>query len=643
MCGICGFVHPVAGVGGQQLEAAVTSMADTLARRGPDAHGAWVDAEAGVAMGHRRLSIIDLSEAGNQPMASSCGRYRLSYNGEIYNAPELRIELEAQGRTFRGHSDTEVLLEASAQWGVEAAAGRFIGMFAFALWDRQTRKLWLVRDRLGIKPLYWAFQGDLFLFGSELKALRAHPGWTPRLNRGAVAAFMRHGYIPAPHTIYQDVHKLEPGTCLCFDRGQIISAPFWSLPNVIAEAREAPLNLSPADALEELERLLTNAVSRRMVADVPLGAFLSGGIDSTTVTALMQANSGSPIRTFSIGFEEQAYDESGYAAAVAKHLGTEHTELRVSPSQARDVIPRLPEIYDEPFGDSSQIPTTLLSELTRKHVTVALSGDGGDEVFAGYPRYLLARPFAKLNQLVPSPLRRAFASALTAASPSQWDRFFGVLPQRATPRKAGIRLHKLAHMLTSGQAQAYRLLVSHWDDPKGLVPCAQEAVSEAWTGGLSGQCTDNVQFTQALDLLTYLPDDILTKVDRASMAASLEVRVPILDHRVVEWAMRLPLRLRLRDGAGKWLLRQLAYRHVPAKLLDRPKMGFGVPIDSWLRGPLRDWAEDLLSERSLAQGELLNPAPIREMWSAHLTGDADWHGQLWNVLQLQAWRKANGF
>jgi len=643
MCGICGFIDAVAGAGGQELEGLVASMADTLAHRGPDGHGAWTDAGAGVALGHRRLSIIDLSEAGSQPMASSCGRYRLTYNGEIYNAPELRTELESQGRSFRGHSDTEVLLEACAQWGIEDAAKRFIGMFAFAIWDREARKLWLVRDRLGIKPLYWANIGGLFLFASELKALRAHPGWTRRINRSAVAAFMRHGYIPTPHTIYDGVHKLEPGTCLCFDHGQVESAPFWSLPVVIGEARETPLDLAPEDAVNELERLLSDAVGRRMVADVPLGSFLSGGIDSTTVTALMQANSGSPIRTFSIGFEEKDYDESGHAAAVAKHLGTEHTELRVSASQARDVIPRLPEIYDEPFADSSQIPTTLLSELTREHVTVALSGDGGDEVFAGYPRYLLARPFAKFNRLVPSPIRRAFSSGLTAASPSQWDRMFSALPQGARPRKAGSRLHKLAKMLTADQAQAYRLLVSHWDEPKTLVPCAQEAMGAAWTAGLSGRCTDDVQLTQAIDLLTYLPDDILTKVDRASMAASLEVRVPILDHRVVEWAMRLPLPLRLSNGAGKWLLRQLAHRHVPAELLDRPKMGFGVPIGSWLRGPLREWAEDLLSEKSIAQGGLLNPVPIREMWNAHLTGEADWHGQLWNVLQLQAWRNANGF
>ena len=640
MCGICGFAGPLAGAGAQSLDAAVAPMADTMVHRGPDASGTWTDDSAGVALGHRRLSIIDLSEAGSQPMVSGCGRYVLAYNGEIYNADELRAELEAQGRSFRGHSDTEVLLEACAQWGVEAAASRSIGMFAFAVWDREARRLWLVRDRLGIKPLYWAQFGNLFLFGSELKALRAHPGWTPKLDRGAVAAFMRHGYIPAPHTIYQGVQKLEPGTCLSFEGGKVITSAFWSLAHAVEHARINPVTASPGEALDEAERLLADAVTRRMVADVPLGAFLSGGIDSSTVTALMQAHSERPIRTFSIGFEESAYDESAHAAAVAKHLGTDHTELRVTPAEAREVIPKLPEIYDEPFGDSSQIPTTLLSQLTRKHVTVALSGDGGDEVFAGYPRYLLARPFAQLNKHMPAPLRRAFGAMLKTASPAQWDTLLSVLPDRIRPAKPGARAHKLAHLLQASEPEAYRLLVSHWDEPKELVPCAEEALGAAWSGDLPQRCGDGVLLTQAIDLLTYLPDDILTKVDRASMAASLEVRVPILDHRLVEWAMGLPLSMRLRDGKGKWLLRQLAYRHVPEHLLDRPKMGFGVPVGSWLRGPLREWAEDLLSEHALEEDGLLNVTLIRTIWSAHLAGEADWHGPLWNVLQLQAWRRA---
>ena len=637
MCGIAARFDPRGGA------TPADDVLSRMAHRGPDAEGVWTDPAANVALGHRRLSIIDLSDAGSQPMTSSCGRYVLAYNGEIYNAGELRTELEAQGRSFRGHSDTEVLLEACAQWGVETASRRSIGMFAFAIWDAYARRLWLVRDRLGIKPLYWARFGELFLFGSELKALRAHPGWAPRLDRGAVAAYMRHGYIPAPHTVYQGVHKLEPGTCLCFEGGQIITAAFWSLAHAIEHARINPVDATPDEAIDEAERLLTDAVTRRMVADVPLGAFLSGGIDSSTVTALMQANSAQPIRTFSIGFDESDYDESAHAAAVAKHLGTDHTELRVSPDQAREVIPRLPEIYDEPFGDSSQIPTTLLSELTRKHVTVALSGDGGDEVFAGYPRYLLARPFARLNKHVPAPLRRAFGSLLRTASPSQWDSLLSILPDRVKPTKPGSRAHKLARMLEASQPQAYRLLVSHWDEPTELVPGAGESIGPAWSSDLSSRCGDGVLLTQAIDLLTYLPDDILTKVDRASMAASLEVRVPILDHRLVEWAMGLPLSMRLRDGKAKWLLRQLAYRHVPEQLLDRPKMGFGVPIGSWIRGPLREWAEELLAERALAEGGLLNASLIRKIWDAHLASEADWHGPLWNVLQLQAWRRANGF
>jgi asparagine synthase (glutamine-hydrolysing) len=618
-------------------------MVDTLRHRGPDANGVWTDAEAGVALGHTRLSIIDLSPAGAQPMVSSCGRFVLSYNGEVYNAPELRAELEARGRKFRGHSDTEVMVEGFAVWGVRETVERLIGMFAFAAWDRSSRTLTLGRDRLGIKPLYWGHVDGAFVFASELKALRTVPGWRGEIDRNALAAFLRYGYVPAPMSIYAGIEKLAPGTLLlCGEDGKIARASYWSLSDVAARGQAAQLDVSDEAVREMLEALLADAVRRRMIADVPLGMFLSGGIDSSTVAALMQANSAQPVRTFSIGFRERAYDEAAQAREVAAHLGTDHTELYVTPAEARAVIPRLQDIYDEPFADSSQIPTYLLSEMTRRHVTVALSGDGGDELFAGYNRYGQGLALAKMMRTLPRPVRRAMAGAMTAVSPGAWDYAARLVPSDKRPRQAGEKMHKLAGVLLEEDATGYhRRLATQSAEGASLVEGAGEPDESLYAEDIRERFADEMSWLQYVDTLTYLPDDILTKVDRASMAVALEVRVPLLDHRVVELSWRLPARFKRRAGAGKWLLRQIAYKYVPKTLLDRPKMGFAVPLDDWLRGPLKEWAADLLDPAALKREGLLAAAPIAKTWDAHQSGARNAHGFLWNVLMFEAWNASN--
>jgi asparagine synthase (glutamine-hydrolysing) len=636
MCGITGFVAASADGSPGGLDNIIGAMNDSLRLRGPDDAGVWIDAEAGVAIGHRRLSIVDLSPAGHQPMASADGRYIISYNGEVYSHLAIRAELEARGCRFRGHSDTEVMLESIAVSGIEATVARLIGMFTIALWDRRERTLTLIRDRLGIKPLYWAKFGGLFMFGSELKALRAHPGWTPRIDRGAVAAFLRHNYVPAPHTIYQGVHKLEPGMILTLPwRGEPRISRYWDARAVARAGLASPLQGSDAELTGQLETLLQDAVQRRMMADVPLGAFLSGGIDSSTVVALMQAASSGPVKTFTIGFEIPGFDEAPHAAAVARHLGTEHTELTVTPQQALDTIPRLPELYDEPFADSSQIPTYLVSIMTRKHVTVALSGDGGDELFAGYNRYQLATRFWSALGCLPRPARLGMAAAIETLSAERWSRALG--PLTKTPM-VGDKLHKLASALRLDDDDAlYRRLVSHWE-PADIAPSLTEPRGILWDSSLRDDIPSFLDRMQFLDLVTYLPDDILTKVDRASMAVALEARVPLLDHRVVEFACRLPRRAKIRHGKGKWLLRRVLDNHVPAHLVERPKMGFGIPLGEWLRGPLRDWAETLLEERRLRQAGLVDAARVRTCWAEHLAGHRNWQYPLWNVLMLEAWR-----
>lgn len=642
MCGIAG-VLTTAGGPRERLERDAVAMADCMAHRGPDDHGLWSDPEAGIALTHRRLSIVDLSPMGHQPMTSADGRFIITYNGEIYNFQDLRAELEARGVTFRGHSDTEVMLEAFSAYGIAPTVKRLIGMFTIGLWDRRERTLTLIRDRLGIKPVYWAKFGGLFLFGSELKALRAFPGWTPRIDRGAVASFMRHNYIPAPHTIYQGVNKLEAGCILTLPWGGAPSIErFWDARTVAHAGLTDPLHVDDSELIDRLEDLLKDAVKRRMIADVPVGAFLSGGVDSSTVVALMQAANAGPVRTYSIGFDIPGFDEAQHASAVARHLHTEHTELTVTAKEAFDVIPRLPDWYDEPFADSSQIPTYLVSKMTRQHVTVALSGDGGDELFGGYSRYRLAQRFWRALSTLPRPLRHAVARGLQSVPADRWTSLFDVLPDRARPRQAGDKLHKLASVLALDDIGAlYRRLVTHWE-PAALMPGVAEPQRALWDDTVAKDFPGLIERMQFLDLVTYLPDDILTKVDRASMAVALEARVPLIDHRVVELAWRIPREKLIRNGMSKWPLRQVLYRHVPRELIERPKMGFAVPLGDWLRGPLRDWAETLLDETRLWQAGLLDVQTVRQTWDAHLSGRANHEYRLWNVLMLESWRERWG-
>ncbi len=650
MCGLSGFLSKNFPQYPEQL---LKNMGQAISHRGPDDNGQWWDGDAGIGLSHRRLSILDLSPAGHQPMLSACGRFVIAFNGEIYNHLELRRELEKILPTpilqrkdvcWRGHSDTETLLAAFATWGIEAALQKCTGMFALACWDRQKRTLTLARDRLGEKPLYYGWQGNSFLFGSELKALKAHPAFNAEVNRDALALLMRHNYIPAPYSIWQGLNKLQPGCLLTVSTAQREPhiTPYWSGKHIIEAGLRSPFTGSADEAVSALETVLQDAIGQQMVADVPLGAFLSGGVDSSTVVALMQAQSSRPVRTFSIGFHEAQYNEAEHAKAVAKHLGTEHTELYVTANDALNVIPKLPSLYDEPFSDSSQIPTFLVAQMARQHVTVSLSGDAGDELFCGYNRYLMAsRLWGKLSQL-PVGLRRAMASSLTTLSPAAWNRLANPLtkslPSRFGQMNVGDKLYKGAGVLACQTAgELYLNLVSHWQDPAGLVLGATEPPTLLTTTKAQPNTPTDIERMMALDMLTYLPDDILTKVDRAAMGVSLETRVPFLDHRVVEFAWTLPLQYKLRNGVGKWALRQVLYKHVPKALIERPKMGFGVPIDDWLRGPLRDWAETLLNEKRLRNEGFFNPLPIRIKWEEHLSGKRNWHYYLWDVLMFQAW------
>jgi len=627
MCGIAGILEPKAT---GDLGRVARMMADRLVHRGPDGGDVWADNEAGVALGHRRLAIIDLSAAGHQPMISSCGRMVLSYNGEIYNAPELRAELVARGRVFRGHSDTEVIVEGAAEWGLKALLPRLTGMFAFALWNREARRLTLVRDRFGIKPLYWSNEGGRFLFGSELKALTAHPEFDREIDRNAVAAYLRFCYVPAPQSIYRAARKLEAGHLLEISPGGSPQVrPWWRLADVVRAARAAPFAGDESEAVAALDELLRDAVRRRMVADVPLGAFLSGGVDSSTVTALMQAQSDRPVKTFTIGFQQSGYDEARHAKAVAAHLGTEHRGLVLTPEEAREVIPKLPEMYDEPFADSSQIPTFLVSRMTREHVTVALSGDGGDEIFAGYSRYIEAAGRLRRIWALPGPLRHAMARGLDAVPARWWSRLAPSLPQ------AGEKAHKLAGSISAGPESFYRHVVSTWAAPEDAVPGARETWGSAWDEA-EALCPDPVERMQYLDAMTYMTDDILTKVDRASMAVSLEARVPLMDHRVAEFAWSLPMGMKLAGGQGKHLLRQVLYNYVPRRMIERPKQGFAVPLGDWLRAPLKDWAGDLLSDASLRQSDLVSPRAVQTLWSEHQNHTKDHSARLWAVIGLQA-------
>jgi asparagine synthase (glutamine-hydrolysing) len=644
MCGIAGYWQTKRRPE-DSLEL-LNQMGATLTHRGPDDSGTFHDGVAGIGLAFRRLSIIDLSPEGHQPMFSASGRYVIIFNGEVYNFEEIRAELGV--RPWRGHSDTEVMLAAFERWGVESSVKRFVGMFALALWDRQERKLHLVRDRLGIKPLYYGHVAGDFVFASELKAVRQYPGFEANIDRDSLALYLRHNYVPSPHCIFSGLYKLPPGSILTLDSAEAIPCidRFWSGRGVARAGLASPLLLDDAQAIDQLHNLLMKAIGLRMISDVPLGAFLSGGIDSSTVVALMQAQSSRPVKTFTIGFHEDGYNEATHAKQVAAQLGTDHTELYLTPKDALDVVPLLPSMYDEPFSDSSQIPTYLVSKLARSKVTVSLSGDGGDELFGGYNRYLLTKRIWKTVRRFPKFSRKTLSKSLHSVSPAQIDRVFKLfrpfLPPRLRQATPGDKVHKIADFLSSESPEAlYFRALSHWENPTEIVPYSHEP-NTILEGITECSGSSNIEEVMMLtDLLNYLPDDILTKVDRASMAVSLEARVPLLDHRVVEFAWKLPLHFKIRKGCSKWILRQILYKYVPAELLERPKMGFGVPIDSWLRGPLREWAEDLLSLRNLEQHGLLNAHPIRLIWQEHLSGVRNWQYLLWDILAFQDWFRHN--
>jgi asparagine synthase (glutamine-hydrolysing) len=645
MCGIAGFVANRFAYSADTWTRTAAAMAAPLRHRGPDGAGVWVDPEAGVALAHRRLAVLDPSPAGHQPMASSCGRWLLIYNGEIYNGAELRDELSASGRTFRGHSDTEVLVEACAAWGVEATLRRLIGMFAFAAWDRATRTLTLARDRLGIKPLYWGRFGSLFLFASELKGMRAHPGWKPEIDHESLCAYMRWGHVPGSHCIYRGLHKLLPGEFLELGPGgEPKLACFWDPAQVASTAQSDPLEIEEGDALEQLDALLGDSVARRMIADVPLGAFLSGGIDSSLIVALMQARSSRPVSAFTVAFEEKRYDESAHARAVAKYLGADHSEITVTSRDAIDLVPELPYWFDEPLAIRSQIPVMMLCRLARSRVTVALSGDGGDELFGGYPGYYIVRAVHRATVHASPTLRRIMAGSVNGLVRGI-TAVHGMIPSGRRPGLLANRVRQVTSVMRAGGgiAELYAQLYATTAESPPLVGVAGEHPMRWQERPHRDLVRDPIDRMGYFALLGTLVDGTLAKMDRASMACSLEVRVPFLDHRVVEYAWRLSPALKYRKRAGsKHLLRSLLYRYVPPELVDRPKRGFSSPLPEWLRGPLREWAEELLDERSLEEEGLFDAAAVRRCWSEHLSATSDHWQLLWNILTFRGWYRSWG-
>lgn len=649
MCGIVGFRQAPGTDSQESMQAKVLYMARAIAHRGPDGEGCWSDAHSGIALGHRRLAILDRSPAGHQPMKSGCDRYVLTYNGEIYNHPDLRLELEQRGYRFRGHSDTEVMLASFAHWGIPGALERFMGMFAFALWDCQDRTLYLARDRMGEKPLYYGWHGDVFLFASELKALQRHPQWQPQIDRDAVALLLRYNYIPAPHSIYQGIYKLIPGTFLALSATAVINErpeliEYWSAKAVAMSGADAPFEADAATGIKHLDSILGDVIRQQMCADVPLGAFLSGGIDSSTVVAIMQAQSARPIKTFTIGFHEAEFNEANRSAAIAKHLGCDHTELYITAKTALDLIPTLPRLYDEPLAESSQIPTFLLAQLARQQVTVSLSGEGSDEVFGGYIHYVWGERIWRTLGWMPWKVRQGLAGGITHWSPQQWNSLFSTLRLPAFYFAPGENLARLAGVLAEPLSPGiYQHLMSQWrpiDNPvlgtKAVLTPLSDPQQWADLSSLFAQM-------MYLDSITDLPGRILCKVDRATMGASLESRAPFLDRRVVEFAATLPMSLKFRQGQGKWVLRQVLHRYVPPDLVDQPKMGFLVPLDRWLRErALQDWAESLLDRHRLQSEGYFNPDLIRQKWEEHRSGRYNWKSHLWNVLMFQAWLEALG-
>ena len=643
MCGLAG----VLSIGSRVDEARLIAMGDAIRHRGPDDWGVWRDDDAGIAMVHRRLAIIDLSPAGHQPMASRSGRFMVAFNGEIYNHLEIRSELGAEG--WRGHSDTETLLAGFERWGVESTIERAVGMFAMAVWDRQSRELKLVRDRLGEKPLFWGWHGSNLIFGSELKSIQALGGELPNIDRNALALMLRYGYVPAPHTIFQGVKKLPPGTVLTVQsRGLLLGQEvkpeaYWSLEKTVCEGTATRHSFNDVEAVDELDSLMRRAVRQQQVADVPLGAFLSGGVDSSTIVALMQHESSRPVRSFTIGFTDAAYDEATHAKAVAAHLGTQHTEMYLSPADALSVVPRIASVYDEPFADSSQLPTLLLAEMARMHVTVSLSGDAGDELFGGYGRYFQAPSIWKAISACPDPVLQLASHVLSRVSPEKagvlYKALSPVLPASMRVAHPQDKAQRLAGILRARSAEAvYGGLIAVWPATDAVVLGTEHAFADSGESQ-SSRLDAVVERFMAIETDRYLPDDILVKVDRAAMSTGLETRVPMLDHRIVEFAWRLPLDQKIRGTTGKWILRQVLDRYVPRELIDRPKQGFGVPIGSWLRGELRPWAEALLDETRLRQEGYFDVPLLRRKWQEHVNGTANWQHQLWAVLMFQAWHE----
>ena len=647
MCGFAGFLTKSfpSGSSGENI---ALSMANTLEHRGPDSEGLWCDEAAGIALAHRRLSVLDISMAGHQPMKSSCSRYTVVFNGEIYNHHDVRQQLSSVHQNWLGSSDTETLLAAIATWGITQTLDKLVGMFAFAIWDKVEHELYLARDRMGEKPLYYGLVGEALVFGSELKALRSFPGFKAEIDRDVLVSYLSRSTVPGPFSIYQDIYKIPPGTWLKISKQDLthrrlpLPQIYWSLADVAKLGQTQVFTGSEKEAENELDRLLRQSVSSQMLSDVPLGGFLSGGIDSSAICALMQTQSSRPIRSFTIGFRDDQYNEAQYARQVAAHLGTEHTELYIDPQQALRTIPKLPGLYDEPFADASQIPTFLLSQLARKSVTVCLSGDGGDELFGGYNRHIIGPKIWRKCSKLPMALRQAAARMLQVLSPQQWDglllRSKGILPRSWSVRTVGDKIHKISEMLPSkSPAEVYFRLVGQWSNPQHMVRGISHDGLSTHERPIMEKASDLEQQMMNLDTITYLPDDILVKLDRAAMGVSLETRLPMLDHRVVEFAWSLPLEMKIQSGTGKKILRRVLDRYIPRHLIDRPKSGFSVPIGSWLRGPLKDWAYELLNPYKMRHQGFFNPKPIQKAWQEHCKGARNNAGGLWNILMFQAW------
>ncbi|WLD93011.1 asparagine synthase (glutamine-hydrolyzing) [Alkalihalobacillus sp. AL-G] len=621
MCGFAGFINRRQKMGREYNQRVIQDMTNNISHRGPDDSGYWIENNSGLTIGHRRLSIIDLSPSGHQPMASFSGRYIIAFNGEIYNFHNVKEELfrTSSQSVFQGHSDTEVILAAVETWGLEHCVNKFVGMFAFALYDRNTKELYLVRDRIGEKPLYYGWKGDTFLFASELKALRKHPSFDDEIDRDSLALYMRHNYIPTPYSIYKGIYKLEPGTILKIhtDSFNQQTITYWSIVERLKSKSNFTYN-EEQTSIKELDNLINQSINQQMLAsDVPVGAFLSGGIDSSTIVSIMQSQSSQPIKTFTIGFNETGFNEATHAKKIANYLGTDHTELYVTAEQAMDVIPKLPSLYDEPFSDSSQIPTFLVSQLARESVTVSLSGDGGDELFGGYDRYLSTIKKNNFVNRIPFILRKALSTGLSVMPAERCKIYSRLLSVR-------------------NDSELYKLLLTHWDNPTRVIHGSREPLTKL-NGNIVDPNDDFLKWMQLVDILMYLRDDILVKLDRASMGVSLESRIPLLDHRIIDFAIHLPTKYKISDNQGKWILRQVLYKYLPESLVNRPKSGFNVPIGEWLRGPLREWGEELLSSNRLREEGFFNEKIIRRKWEEHQSSKYNWHGQLWDVLMFQAW------